>query len=245
MRKPPSKPQRPFAEDYATDPPTDEQGRLLHDIEGRPLDAKFVAGRRFSGKADEPLSPEDIRAAIPEAGISLQELKDVYPDLADQFGKALRGLYEENPQRSGPPARIFLNTGRKASDRNWVTAHEFAHAIDDFAGNISKTLTPEETAELRTVYGDLRYRPHKFGPKVQPEHHGYAGAAVDQELVAEGIRAYMAHPNYFKTVAPKTAAKIRDLVNENPWLKRVIQFNSLLAAGSIGAGARSQDRDDQ
>ncbi len=113
------------------------------------------------------------------------------------------------------------------------------------SGNISETLTPEEIAELRSVYGNLRYRPKKEGPSPQPEHFGYPPELVNSELVAEGLRAYLTNPNYFKTMAPKAAAKIRAAVNENPWLQHAIQFNSLLAAGLIGAGARGQDRDDQ
>ncbi len=80
----------------------------------------------------------------------------------------------------------------------------------------------------------------------QPEYFSYSGDdVVNVELVAEGLRAYMTDPNYFKTVAPKTAVKIRKAVNESPLLKKVIQFNSLGAFGLIGAGVRSQDRDDQ
>jgi hypothetical protein len=52
--------------------------------------------------------------------------------------------------------------------------------------------------------------------------------------MAEAIRAYMADPNYLKTVAPKTAAAIRKAVNAHPFLSKVIQFNALpLAAGAV------------
>ena len=44
--------------------------------------------------------------------------------------------------------------------------------------------------------------------------------------MAEAIRAYMADPNYIKTVAPQTAARIRQYVNSEPRLNHVIQFNS-------------------
>jgi hypothetical protein len=64
------------------------------------------------------------------------------------------------------------------------------------------------------------------------------------ELVAEGLRAYMSNPNFFKKVAPNAAAKFRAVVNKNPYLKKVIQLNSLGAIGLIGAGTHSQDRDD-
>ncbi len=245
FRRAPPKPQRPFAEDYDTAPPIDEQGRLLSDIEGRPLGAKFVAGRRFSGEADEPLSPEDIKGAIAEAGVGLKHARDDDRYRATEIPKALRGYYKGIDYDRGPPdATIFLNTGRKPTV-DFVIAHEFGHAIDHLAGMLSATLTPEEIGELRTVYATLRYRTSKDGPKLQPEHFGYRGDDVNPELVAEGLRAYMTNPNYFKTVAPTAAAKIRKAVNENPYLKDAIQFNSLGAIGLIGTGVRGQDRDDQ
>jgi hypothetical protein len=52
-------------------------------------------------------------------------------------------------------------------------------------------------------------------------------------------------PNWFKAVAPRSAARFRDAVNRNIYLKRVIQFNSLGAAGLLSAGAGSEDQDDQ
>jgi hypothetical protein len=58
-----------------------------------------------------------------------------------------------------------------------------------------------------------------------PEHFGYRGSDVQRELIAEAIRAYMADPNYLKTVAPETAKAIRAAVNNNPRLNRTIQFN--------------------
>jgi hypothetical protein len=55
--------------------------------------------------------------------------------------------------------------------------------------------------------------------------------------MAEAIRAYMTNPNYIKTVAPKTAARIQEHVNSNPRLNRTIQFNSTVSPLAIGAGA--------
>jgi hypothetical protein len=49
----------------------------------------------------------------------------------------------------------------------------------------------------------------------------------DRELMAEAIRAYLADPNYIKTVAPELAGAIRDAVNSNRILAPVIQFNNL------------------
>ena len=242
-RRPPPKPQRPFAEDYATAPQIDERGELLTDIEGRPLVAKFVAGRHFSGGPDVPLSPEDIKGAIAEAGVGLMPLR-ARPDLMKTHSKS-QGLYEGIDYNRGPPdGTILLNRAYKPTV-DFVTAHEFGHAIDHLAGMLSATLTDEEMIELRKVYATLRYRPVKGGPRLQPEHFGYRDERINPELMAEGLRAYMTNPNYFKTVAPRAAAKIRKAVNENPYLMDALQFNSLGAIGLVGAGVRSKDRDDQ
>ena len=58
--------------------------------------------------------------------------------------------------------------------------------------------------------------------------------------MAEAVRGYMLDPNYLKTVAPKTAARIREYVNGNPALNKTIQFNSLAGVGSFGALAFSE-----
>jgi hypothetical protein len=245
MRPPPPKPQRPFTEDYPPEPATDARGQLLADIEGRFLGAKFVAGRQFSGEADVPLSPQDIKGAIAEAGIGLYQVKDTPPDVAKTLSKALRGFYDGSHNDNGPPnSRIFLNIGPKARDRDFIIAHEFGHAIDHLAGYLSATLTYDEMAELSFVYGHLRKR-GKSGQLLQPENFGYPAKLVNSELVAEGFRAYMTDPNYFKTVAPTAAARFRAAVNDNPYLQHAIQLNSLGAIGLIGAGIRSQDRDDR
>jgi hypothetical protein len=74
--EPPRKRQRPFAEDYPGDALTDRQGRLRRDIEGRPLRAEFVAGRRLPVKADERLSPDDIKKAL--APLNILNYMDQY-----------------------------------------------------------------------------------------------------------------------------------------------------------------------
>jgi len=245
MGPPPPRPQRPFTKDYPEEPKTDAQGQLLTDMEGRILGAKFVAGRQFFGEADVPLSPKDIKRAIAEVGIGLYQVKDTHPDVAKTLQKTLRGFYDGSNNDNGPPnSRIFLNIGPKARDRDLVIAHEFGHAIDHLAGYLSETLTHAEMAELSFVYSDLRSR-GKGGQLMQPENFGYPPKLVNSELVAEGFRAYMTDPNYFKTEAPKAAARFRAAVNANSYLQHAIQLNSLGAIGLIGAGIRSQDRDDQ
>jgi hypothetical protein len=247
LREPPQKPQRPFEEDYPGGTITGPHDQLEFDIEGRNLGANFIAGRRVAGHADEPLSPEDVKAAMKQLGVRFIEVPWGSPASLQMTAEGMRGAYLGDPQKSGLPLqRVAVNTEPGALDRNFAIAHEFSHAIDHLTGMlISSSLTADEIAELRAVYGELKIPPSEHGPLPQPEHFGYSGVNINRELAAEGIRAYMTNPNYFKTVAPKTAAKIRDLVNENPYLKDAIQFNSLLAAGLIGAAARSQDPGDQ
>lgn len=244
MKRPPRAPQRPFDEDYPGYPVRYRDGQLVYDIEGRPLDANFIVGRRVSGGADQPLSPEEMKGAMKQLDMRLIDVPLNNPEVRKEMPKGFRAAYLGDPQENGPPrARIYVAT--KARDRDIVIAHEFAHAIDHFTGMLlSSSLTPEEISELRAVYGAVKSQPRN-GPKAQPEHFGYGGKDINRELAAEGLRAYMADPNYFKTVAPKTAAKIRDLVNENPYLKDALQFNSLGAIGLIGAGVAGQDRDDR
>lgn len=236
---PPRKPQRPFALDYGDDAQTDGQGRLIRDIEGRRLDANFIAGRRLFGEPDEPLSPEDIKNAMEQLDIRHVE---VSPGM---LPKHVVGLYSGSDSRRGPVGDIFVNNEISQSDRNLVTAHEFGHAIDHFAPLLSARLTTADFNELRTVYGTLRSGSEDKPFSKQPEHFGYRHPHVAPELAAEGIRAYLADPNYFKTVAPMTAAKIRAIVNESPYLKKVLQFNSLGALGLVGAGLRNQAGNDQ
>ena len=140
---------------------------------------------------------------------------------------------------------IFVSNDVSLSDQDLTTAHEFGHAIDHLAGNLSKNLPRTEIGELRYDYSTLRSGSEHRPFRLQPEGFGYRPDQVNEELLAEGLRAYMANPNYFKTVAPQTAAKIRAAVNDNPRLKKIIQFNSLGAAGLIGTGVRNQDENDQ
>jgi hypothetical protein len=132
-----------------------------------------------------------------------------------------------------------------------VLAHEVGHAVDELAGTIP---TAGLSDELRGVYNSLN-NGHRNAAGTDaranakpflPQHNGYKGDDIPREYVAEAIRAYMADPNYIKTVAPKTAARIREYVNTNPKLNRTIQFNSIAAppAGLAAGGAVLAGSDD-
>lgn len=106
--------------------------------------------------------------------------------------------------------------------------------IDELAGTIP---TDGLIKELRQVYSTLFSGRERVRQLTGPEHLGYVGEDVSRELMAEAIRAYMTDPNYLKTVAPKTAAAIRQAVNSDPHLSTVIQFNSLPPAVMLGIPA--------
>jgi hypothetical protein len=234
MFAPPQIRQRPFQFDYRRTPVTDGTGRLLEDMEGRPLGAKFVVGRQFAGKGDVPLTPAEIEAALTDLDIRLAEL----PKLPMPNPNTV-GVFVGDTRRK-PIGDLFVKSTLSAEDRNLVLAHEFGHAIDYYAGMFSDHLTPAEIAELRKAYPTLQ-----IGRKKQPEHFGYPPEDVNAELVGEGFRAYLINPNWFKAIAPRAAARFRAEVNKNKYLMRVIQFNSLGAAGLLSAGAGSKDQDDQ
>lgn len=70
-----------------------------------------------------------------------------------------------------------------------------------------------------------------------PRDAGYPERQVRGERIAEAIRIYMEHPAYIKQVAPKAAARIRELVNDHPRVAEWIQFNGIAGLLALGAGA--------
>ena len=218
---PPEVPKRPFDADYPRGAETDETGRLRYDIEGRPLGAEIVVGRRVVGGEDEAFPPAQLdHFTTSTTGRSAE----VAPRA--QMGQH-SGLVRVD-RRSGRPTAVYLADDLTASAALRVHAHENAHIIDILAGHIP---TEGLMTELRRVYHDLndptwrRGRPTKPSLQTTPEVLGYGPRESPRELIAEAIRAYMADPNYLKSVAPKTAARIRAFVNESPELSRLIQFN--------------------
>ena len=151
-----------------------------------------------------------------------------------------------------------------------VLAHEVGHAIADRTGSVVRyekgvpvRVPPMDglDKQLRVIYNDLnnpvlaQRRANAGGKDVDistsrnlrsygPEERGYPKKEVADELWAEAIRAYMADPNYLKTVAPDVAAAIRKAVNANPSVKKIIQFNGIggtVAFGLNGAGRTADE----
>lgn len=235
-------PQRPFPHDYPQGTPEVPGSLLERDMEGRRLVAPSIAGRRTSGGNDE---------AVPagQGGAIASGLRTPVRDVpAKELSRDALGEYDWRTA-GGSPGEIRLFDQLPDVTRQRVLSHEVSHLIDDVAGKIPVDGIKKE---LLVVYNEtnnaLRDRGGKSATGHTPEMSRYKRPAeADRELVAEGIRAYMADPNYFKTVAPKAAARIRKYVNEHPELMRVIQFNALAAfgvgLGLAGAGGEQQRND--
>lgn len=126
------------------------------------------------------------------------------------------------------PTQVSLSKKLTAEKLPLVYGHEIGHVIDQLAGEIE---TKGLTKELKSVYDTLNNANRsgaeaaKWGGRTTPSSQGYKGGDAAREFMVEAIRAYLENPNYLKTVAPKTAAKIRAAVNANPSVNKIIQFN--------------------
>jgi hypothetical protein len=112
--------------------------------------------------------------------------------------------------------------------------------IQNFFGGVSIDGVKQE---LKFIYNALNTGRERTRNLTLPENIGYT-AETPVELLAEAIRAYMADPNWIKTMAPKTAAKIRVWVNTHPELSRIIQFNSIgagIAGAALGVGGQGNE----
>lgn len=221
---PPEKSQRPFEADYPNGARADAAGKLTHDIGGRMLAAEYIAGRRLVGADDVPLQSAEIRSIGEKAtGRSIE---------AAPQGAGRGAGYLRLTPITRQPEQIFLSNKLSPTQADSVLGHEVGHVIDQIAGEIP---TKGLSRELDPMYDALNTGRERTKNFTKPQHLGYSGDEIPREQMADAIRAYMTDPNYIKTVAPKTAARIREYVNTHPKLKDIIQFNSLAAAGGAGA----------
>lgn len=237
MLDPKPVPQRPFNDDYPQAVGGNDGSRIAADIEGRPLTARYIAGRRVVGGPDQALD----RVGVDDVGRLLGVTAERAPASGQLNGDA--GRYVRSRTADGNTSRrILIDQSLTPDQAAKVQSHELGHTIDDMVFGLigpkgSKIPTDGISQELRKVYSDLNslgYVPKgKLG--ASPKGFGYPANQTDSELMAEAIRAYMVDPNYLKSVAPKTAARIREYVNSNPNLNSTIQFNSI-GGGLIGGG---------
>lgn len=227
---PKPKPQRPFSEDYPAGVELREDGQIARDIEGRPLESSYIAGRTRIDGPDHALTPLDIQS-IGEMGI--EGPIDRIP--ASRFGA---GSVGRTHLEYGRPTRIEILDSLPKAKSDIATAHEVAHVIDALAGQIP---TKGLEKELDFNYSALRTGEERKFFQSGPADFGYTDPRlIDREKIAEAIRAYMVDPNYLKTVAPKTAARIREFVANNPELSMIVRFNALPVGGALALAAAGQ-----
>ncbi|POR52394.1 hypothetical protein CYD53_10559, partial [Bosea psychrotolerans] len=223
-------------------------GKLTQGLDGRPLTARYVAGRNYVGEGDTGI-PTSAYDAIGKEGTGRYAQAVAAREIGGDAGRYV----VTRDRRSGKVVdRAILIDKNLDPDRySRVLAHEIGHAVDELAGTIP---TAGLSDELRGLYNSLS-NGHRNAAGTDaranarpflPQHDGYRGDDIPREYMAEAIRAYMADPNYLKTVAPKTAARIREYANPNPKFNRTIQFNAIAApaAGLAASGAVLAGSDD-
>lgn len=231
----PAKSPRPFTADYPNGATTNGAGRLALDMDGRPLTARYVVGRTEAGGGDVAL-PREAYDAIAKAGTG-SPLRHVAPG-THGLGRNDYGGVPVN-QYTREPLGAFVSNETPAKSLDKVTAHEIGHVIDQVVGELPTTGVMNE---LKGVYNTLNTGRERATNLMGPQHVGYKDGDVSRELWAEFIRAYMADPNYAKTIAQKSAEALRKAVNPNPRLNKTIQFNSM--GGLLGASLYPPEKDE-
>jgi hypothetical protein len=234
MRRIDDVPARPIEADYPKGVPADDTGTLRESIEGTPLTAPFIAGRRSATGLDQALQPEDV-VTVGEGLIGRRT--EAVPSRA--LPRGALGAYITRPGIDGPERYIQVHDRLEGVHRDNVIAHEVGHAIDDIAQGRTGIPLTGSVRQFNALYhvqndsgawtsvADPAYR------QTRPEHLGYRRDDARAEKVAEGIRLYMQNPATMKEHFPNAARRIREHVNANPRLNRTIQFNE--AGVPIGA----------
>jgi hypothetical protein len=226
LTTPTPKAPRAFELDYPRGAEANASGRLERSIEGAPLNAPYIAGRQTPGGPDVPLSKQDMEAIM--AHITGKPVG--YGPLPGNLLDAVTVS-----KGSGRPTGVTISDKLNEAKQQLVVPHAFGHVVDDSAGKIPFTGVRAQADRTYNTLATGRERDRLF---VSPKTQNYPVEEQPRELSAEMIRAYATDPNYLKTVAPDVAARIRDYVNTNPELSKIVQFNAVPAA--IGAGAMMQ-----
>ncbi len=252
LHDPPSLRERPFVKDYTPEkfpdgPPVDKSGRLTHDMDGRELHARHIAGRQTAGGRDEGVMFNSVSAI--GTRLTGKEPRSVP---ASELPPGTVGSHHRG-EAGHPDKGIKYLRGLPLAEAVRVISHEVGHAIDRSVGDIPmKGLAGEDLSkELTGMYHVLRTGEKFAGQPKGPKDLGYSDDKVRPELMAEALRAYMFDPNFVKTVAPLTAARLRAAVNDHPELSRLLQLNSLLGVSAAdlpgfpgGAPARQGAEDE-
>lgn len=225
-------------------PETDHRGRLTHTPEGDPLVAPLIVGRIDAGR-DRTLSPRQMDNVINSFTRKRWERADESNDYLEED----LGVTYGDPRKKFP-TQVLINRHLRGRQAESIKAHEFGHVV--------RKVTQPEPRGL--VYPPI---PDKYGnDAARAYHHLNTGKAhrenqklygpVDrdpdekypvEEIFAEAMRAYLTDPNAFKTLYPAMGEFVRKVVNRNPDLRKVIQFNSAAGAAALtGYGATDDPR---
>lgn len=240
---PPDIQQRSVEEYYGGRPQVNERGEY-QSPEGFVFDAPRIVGRGGPDLPDVPITKEELDA-FTEA--TTGQRAAVVPS-REIDGDAGRLTIDRATRR---PILVRINRDATQEQRRRIHGHENGHIlVEEMLQNGFRT--DGLMTELKSVYNELnnwnasRYREaHPEGPLpkspkmmrgVTPETFRYKpGQETLLELLTEAVRAYKTNPNWFKTVAPKTAAEIRRTWNPTSTARRTIQFNAAPAT-TVGAG---------
>jgi len=220
---------RPFEADYPLGGKFNEQGRLTYDIDGRPLSGRSFLVGRTGASPDNPFPNDEFNTLAKKTtgrGIEISPQSE----LGRSAGETLLNSVSRRP------TGIKLSDQLTQSQAEKVLPHELGHALDQIAGEIP---TKGLSKELKPLYNEMNTGQRRVRNLTGPQHLGYSTQEAPRELMAEAIRGYLTNPNTIKTIAPKTAKRIRKFVNSNPELKDVIQFNSI---GGLALGGLTQFR---
>ena len=227
IRDAPNLPQRPFARDYKTAPGPDGSP-LSSTIEGHPLTAKFVAGRRTVGGADQGLSEREVAQMVEQLGIGVH-----WDAPLPVMPKNAVGSF-----KPGSVQQIKIAADAAPESVPNIFAHEVGHAVHDrLPFSMTEKINPrgpDFTRLYKEMNAPMTGRP--IDARVSPETYGYTRAVdIDNEYWAEALRAYLQNPNYIKSRSPQLAKQLREMVEKSPVFRRVLQLNSA-APAAVGAG---------
>lgn len=273
---PPKMPERPFEADYPQKDwpegvPTDAQGRLKFDMEGRPLDQNSVIvgrnkapGHGPQSEADRPLRDKSavIQTTKQVGNDFRRDPRDVMPSETDGYWHP---SFAKDGRYTGRGSAVVADDLDRPvmglDDQELIAiAHELAHSID-FKAKPARNVAefsdrkwgidhngPDKAVvedQLLRIYQDLNNAPDGEVKFKTPADRGYDEVDGPRELWAEAIRAYMHDPNYIKTVAPEVAFLIRKHVNKKSSIRKAIQFNAVPIIGGAAIAGTLAGRDER
>jgi hypothetical protein len=156
------------------------------------------------------------------------------------------GRYEWGYDKLGNQVNreVRINRELVPDQKRLVLPHETGHMAEDLAAGPSGMSIEGLEDELKDVYSTRRTGIEGLRPPKVPQDFGYSESEAPSELVADGFGVYLTNPNYFKDVAPKSAAAFRAFFNSHPWLSKWIQLNGLGGLAVLG-GANGSTPDDK